>query len=179
MNVVIMQQPKIVLRKELSDSQLSHLQSNLLNLDLWPMWNQFASRILSENHGILSPNQRIDLHRVVAQQLIEDMWSIATIEHGENPEFCQLVLQWHGQTINGRTSALAIKQLLVDITIVHGAGGGVEVSAWWEVSRLSKLLGFGNKIARQLVKQIYQDLTKNGIVGYQSPESESHKTAVN
>ncbi|DAC56567.1 MAG TPA: hypothetical protein D7I07_06925 [Candidatus Poseidoniales archaeon] len=179
MNVVIMQQPKIVLRKALPDSQLSYLQSNLLNLDLWPMWNQFASRILSENHGILLPNQRIDLHRVVAQQLIEDMWSIAKIEHGENPEFCQLVLQWHGQTINGRTSALAIKQLVVDITIVYGVNGGVEVSAWWEVSRLSKLLGFGNKIARQLVKQIYEDLTNNGIVGYQPTESERQKSVAN
>ena len=172
-----MQQPKIVLRKEIPDSQLSHLQSNLLNLDLWPMWNQFASRILSENHGLLSANQRIDLHRVVAQQLIEDMWSIKTIVHGVNPKFCQLVLQWHGQTINGRTSALAIKQLLVDITIVYGIGGGVEVSAWWEVTQLSKLLGFGNKTARQIVKQIYQDLTKNGIVGYLSSESESRKTS--
>ena len=80
-----MQQPKLVLRKAMPDSQLQHLQKNLLNLDLWPMWNMFASRILSENHGMLSPNQRIDLHRVIAQQLIEDMWSITKINHGKNP----------------------------------------------------------------------------------------------
>ena len=79
-------------------------------------------------------------------------------------------MQWHGQTINGRTSALAIKQLVVDITILYGEQGGVEVSAWWEVSRLSKLLGFGNKMASQIVKQIYQDLTQNGVVRYQVSE---------
>ena len=170
MNVVVMQQPKLVLRKAMPDSQLQHLQKNLLNLDLWPMWNMFASRILSENHGMLLPNQRIDLHRVIAQQLIEDMWSITKINHGKNPTFCQLIMQWHGQTINGRTSALAIKQLVVDITILYGERGGVEVSAWWEVSRLSKLLGFGNKMASQIVKQIYQDLTQNGVVRYQVSE---------
>ena len=79
-------------------------------------------------------------------------------------------MQWHGQTIIGRASALAIKQLVVDITILYGERGGVEVSAWWEVSRLSKLLGFGNKMASQIVKQIYQDLTQNGVVRYQVSE---------
>ena len=69
----------MVLRKSISGPELGNVELNLLNLDLWPMWNEFANRILSENRGDLVINQRFDLHRVVAQQLIEDMWSVETI----------------------------------------------------------------------------------------------------
>ena len=131
MNVMIMQRPNMVLRKNISGSELGNVELNLLNLDLWPMWNEFANRILSENRGDLVINQRVDLHRVVAQQLIEDMWSVETIRKGEKPKFSQLVLKWQGQRINGRSSALAIKHLCVDITILYSDEGGGEVSAWW------------------------------------------------
>mgnify|MGYP000032089378 FL=1 len=163
MNVVIMQKPNMVLRKKTAIEQLEIIKTNLLNLNYWPMWNKFANRILSEKRGMLSVNQRIDLHRVAAQQLVEDMWSIKAINHGQQPNFCQVILLWHGQKINGRTSALAIKNLEIDITIVHDKEGGIECSAWWEVSKLSRLLGFGNKLAIQITKQIFQDLTENGI----------------
>ena len=93
MNVMIMQRPNMVLRKSISGPELGNVELNLLNLDLWPMWNEFANRILSENRGNLVINQRFDLHRVVAQQLIEDMWSVETIRKGEKPTFSQIVLE--------------------------------------------------------------------------------------
>ena len=163
MNVMIMQRPNMVLRKSISGPELGNVELNLLNLDLWPMWNEFANRILSENRGDLVINQRFDLHRVVAQQLIEDMWSVETIRKGEKPKFSQLVLKWQGQRINGRSSALAIKYLCIDITILYSDEGGVEVSAWWELSRFSKLFGFGSKLVSQITKQIFEDLTNNGV----------------
>ena len=101
----------MVLRKNISGPELETVELNLLNLDLWPMWNEFANRILSENRGDLVINQRVDLHRIVAQQLIEDMWSVDSIRKGEKPKFSQIVLKWQGQRINGRSSALAIKEL--------------------------------------------------------------------
>ena len=172
MNVIIMQRPNMVLRKNISGPELETVELNLLNLDLWPMWNEFANRILSENRGDLVINQRFDLHRVVAQQLIEDMWSVETIRKGEEPKFSQLVLKWQGQRINGRSSALAIKELCIDITILYGNQGGVEVSAWWELSRFSKLFGFGRKLVSQITKQIFEDLTNNGTQRFNTELSE-------
>ena len=166
MNVVNMQQPKMVVRKSIPSTQLAIMQENLLNLNYWPFWNKFANRILSENQGELSVNQRIDLHRIVARQLIEDMWLIREINRGNSPQFVQLVMVWKGQTINGRTAALAIKNLTIDITILMEDDGGVEITAWWEITRLSKVLVFGNKVARQIVNQIFDDLTEYGINRY-------------
>ena len=158
-----MQRPNMVLRKSMRLDELNNIQNNLINLDYWPMWNQFANRILSEEHGILKDNQRIDLHRVVAQQLIEDMWIISKINKGSNPEFCQIVMNWQGQKINGRTSALAIKMLTVDITVLLSEQGGVEITAWWDITRFSRVLGIGSRITRRIVTQIFDDLTKYGV----------------
>ena len=161
-----MQRPNMVLRKSITPNELQTIEHNLSNLDNWPMWNKFANRILSETHGKLMATQRIDLHRVVAQQLIEDMWVISEINEGDNPKFCQIIMNWQGQRINGRISALAMKELTLDITIVHNEDGGVEFTAWWEVTRLSRILGFGNRMARRIVKQIFDDLTIHGIIDY-------------
>ena len=89
-----MQRPNMVLRKSVTQDKLLTMQQNLKDLDDWPMWNKFANRILSETHGNLVVNQRIDLHRVVARQLIEDMWKISQINEGNNPEFYQVVMTW-------------------------------------------------------------------------------------
>ena len=163
MNVMDMQQPNLVLRCRVPKAQLTILEMNLLNLNNWPMWNKCASRILSEKQGQLSINQRFDLHRIIAQQLIEDMWLVRCVKQGKNPKFCQLILEWQGQTINGRVSALAIKELIVDITILHELEEGVEVTAWWKVTRLSSALGFGSRLSRKIVQQIFDDLTRYGI----------------
>lgn len=159
-----MQRPNLVLRKSIPVRELQTIEDNIMDLDNWPMWNKFANRILSEMHGKLKVNQRIDLHRVVAQQLIEDMWIIAEINEGVDPKFSQIIINWQGQKVNGRTSALAIRSLTLDITLLHNKDGGVEVTAWWEISRLSRFLGFGNRIARKIVKQIFDDLTTHGVI---------------
>ena len=161
-----MQRPNMVLRKSIPVNELQTIEHNIMDLDNWPMWNKFANRILSELHGKLRVNQRIDLHRVVAQQLIEDMWIISEINEGVDPRFCQIIINWQGQKVNGRTSALAIKTLTLDITLLHNKDGGVEFTAWWEISRLSRILGFGNRIARRIVKQIFDDLTTHGVIDY-------------
>ena len=161
-----MQQPSMVLRKSITPNELQIMQYNLCNLDNWPMWNKFANRILSETRGKLVANQRVDLHRVLAQQLIEDMWTISEINEGNNPQFCQIVMNWQGQRINGRASALAINRLTLDITILHSENGGVEVTAWWEITKLSRVLGFGNRITANIVKQIFEDLTNYGTTDY-------------
>ncbi len=170
-----MQRPNMVLRKSVTQDKLQTMQQNLKDLDDWPMWNKFANRILSETHGNLVVNQRIDLHRVVAQQLIEDMWKISQINEGNNPEFYQVVMTWQGQRINGKTSALAIKELTVDITLLHSEEGGLEVTAWWEVTRLSKLLGFGNRMAGKIPKQIFDDLTNYAIEDYNHKNNNTDK----
>ena len=108
----------MVLRKSIPVTQLQTIEHNIMDLDNWPMWNKFANRILSESHGKLKVGQRIDLHRVVAQQLIEDMWIIAEINEGVDPRFCQMIINWQGQKVNGRTSALAIKTLTLDVTLL-------------------------------------------------------------
>jgi hypothetical protein len=100
------------------------------------------------------------------------MWIVDSIRKGEKPKFSQIVLKWQGQRINGRSSALAIKELCIDITILYGEQGGVEVSAWWELSRFSKLFGFGRKLVSQITKQIFEDLTNNGTKRFNTELSE-------
>mgnify|MGYP005687274761 FL=1 len=72
-------------------------------------------------------------------------------------------MNWQGQKINGRTSALAIKMLTVDITVLLSEQGGVEITAWWDITRFSRLLGIGSRITRRIVTQIFDDLTKYGV----------------
>ena len=170
-----MQRPNMVLRKSVTPIELRNIEHNVRDLDNWPMWNKFANRILSNSHGKLMVNQRLDLHRVIAQQLIEDMWTIYEINEGKNPEFCQIIMNWQGQMINGRSSALAINELTIDITILHSEDGGVEVAAWWEVTRLSRFLGFGNRMAAKIVTQVFDDLTNYGTIDYDLENSNHAK----
>ncbi len=162
-----MSHPDLILRKQLMINESRNISFNLLNLNCWPLWNKFANRILSEQQGLLQENQRFDLHRIIAQQLVEDLWQVSQIKSSEEPCFAELRLTWIGQKINGRTSALAIRRLIVEITVLETENGGVEISAWWDISKLGRLLRFGKRFAKAIVSQLFEDLSSHGIIEYQ------------
>ena len=162
-----MSHPDLILRKQLIINESRNISFNLLNLNCWPLWNKFANRILSEQQGLLQENQRFDLHRIIAQQLVEDLWQVSQIKSSEEPCFAELRLTWIGQKINGRTSALAIRRLIVEITVLETENGGVEISAWWDISKLGRLLRFGKRFAKAIVSQLFEDLSSHGIIEYQ------------
>ena len=162
-----MSTPDLVIRKQLLIDQSSNASFNLLNLNCWPLWNKFANRILSEHQGQLQQLQRFDLHRIMAQQLIEDLWQVSMIRSSDEPCFTELRLTWVGQRINGRTSALAIQRLVVEITVLETENGGVEISAWWEISKLGRMLRFGRRLAKAIVSQLFDDLVNHGTIEYQ------------
>lgn len=162
-----MSHPDLILRKQLMINQSRNISFNLLNLNCWPLWNKFANRILSEQQGLLQENQRFDLHRIIAQQLVEDLWQVSQIKSSEDPCFAELRLTWIGQKINGRTSALAIRRLIVEITVLETENGGLEISAWWDISKLGRLLRFGKRFAKAIVSQLFEDLSSHGIIEYQ------------
>ena len=162
-----MSHPDLILRKQLIINESRNISFNLLNLNCWPLWNKFANRILSEQQGLLQENQRFDLHRIIAQQLVEDLWQVSQIKSSEEPCFAELRLTWIGQKINGRTSALAIRSLIVEITVLETENGGVEISAWWDISKLGRLLRFGKRFAKAIVSQLFEDLSSHGIIEYQ------------
>ena len=162
-----MSTPDLVIRKQLLIDQSRNVSFNLLNLNCWPLWNKVANRILSEQQGLLQENQRFDLHRIIAQQLVEDMWQVSQIKSSEEPCFAELRLTWIGQKINGRTSALAIQRLVVEITVLETDNGGVEISAWWDISKLGRLLRFGKRSVKAIVSQLFDDLTSHGTIEYQ------------
>lgn len=147
--------------------QSRNVSFNMLNLNCWPLWNKVANRILSENQGQLQQLQRFDLHRIMAQQLIEDLWQVSMIRSSDQPCFTELRLTWIGQKINGRTSALAIQRLVVEITVLETEDGGVEISAWWEISKLGRLLRFGKRSAKAIVTQLFDDLVSHATIEYQ------------
>ena len=163
----MMPHPDLILRKQLSIEQSRNVSFNLLNLNCWPLWNKVANRILSEHQGQLQVNQRFDLHRIMTQQLIEDLWQVSQIKSSEEPCFAELRLTWIGQKINGRTSALAVQRLVVEITVLETENGGVEISAWWEISKLGRLLRFGKRSAKAIVSQMFDDLVSHGTIEYQ------------
>ena len=147
--------------------QSRNVSFNMLNLNCWPLWNKVANRILSENQGQLQQLQRFDLHRIMAQQLIEDLWQVSMIRSSDQPCFTELRLNWIGQKINGRTSALAIQRLVVEITVLETEDGGVEISAWWDISKLGRLLRFGKRSAKAIVTQLFDDLVSHATIEYQ------------
>ena len=163
----MMSHPDLILRKQLLIEQSRNISFNLLNLNCWPLWNKVANRILSEHQGQLQENQRFDLHRIMAQQLIEDLWQVSQIKSSEESCFAEVRLTWVGQKINGRTSALAIQRLVVEITVLETENGGVEISAWWEISKLGRLLRFGKRSAKAIVSQMFDDLVSHGTIEYQ------------
>ena len=162
-----MSNPDLILRKQLMIDQSRNVSFNMLNLNCWPLWNKVANRILSENQGQLQQLQRFDLHRIMAQQLIEDLWQVSMIRSSDQPCFTELRLTWIGQKINGRTSALAIQRLVVEITVLETEDGGVEISAWWEISKLGRLLRFGKRSAKAIVTQLFDDLVSHATIEYQ------------
>ena len=103
----------------------------------------------------------------MAQQLIEDLWQVSMIRSSDQPCFTELRLTWIGQKINGRTSALAIQRLVVEITVLETEDGGVEISAWWEISKLGRLLRFGKRSAKAIVTQLFDDLVSHATIEYQ------------
>lgn len=162
-----MSNPDLILRKQLMIDQSRNVSFNMLNLNCWPLWNKVANRILSENQGQLQQLQRFDLHRIMAQQLIEDLWQVSMIRSSDQPCFTELRLTWIGQKINGRTSALAIQRLVVEITVLETEDGGVEISAWWDISKLGRLLRFGKRSAKAIVTQLFDDLVSHATIEYQ------------
>ena len=95
------------------------------------------------------------------------MWQVSQVKSSKNPSFVELRLTWVGQRINGRTSALAIQRLVIEITVLETENGGVEISAWWEISKLGRLLRFGKRLAKAIVSQMFDDLVSHGIIEYQ------------
>ncbi len=156
--------PNGVWREFLELEQARHVAINLLNLDCWPQWNSTAQRILSSKKGEFKQGQRFDLHRIERQQLIEEMWKVKFIRKGDEPEFIEIGFDWLGQSSNGKKSGNAIKSLSLEITVLCQEEGGVEIAAWWQISKWSKF--FKAKIensARQIAKQWLSDLSENGV----------------
>ena len=140
--------PNGVWREFLGIKQSRNVAVNLLNLDNWPQWNTTAQRILSSQKGQLQQGQRFDLHRIERQQLIEEMWEVQFIRNGDDPEFIEIGFKWLGQISNGKKS-----------------GNAIEIAAWWQISKWSKL--FKAKVensAKQIAKQWLNDLSKKAIL---------------
>ncbi|MDP6333165.1 MAG: hypothetical protein QF479_00855 [Candidatus Poseidoniaceae archaeon] len=159
-----MQSPNGVWRKILTIEESRNVAINLINLDNWPQWNSTAQRILSEVRGELNEGNRFDLHRLERKQLIEEMWKVSKIRKGQDPEFTEIRFNWLGQTSNGKKSGNALKSLILEITILCKEEGGIEIAAWWQTSKWSKL--FKRKVensAKQIAKQWLNDLAENGI----------------
>ena len=99
------------------------------------------------------------------QQLIEEMWEVEKIRKGLNPEFTEIRFNWLCQTSNGKKSGTALTSLTLEITILCQDEGGIEIAAWWQTSKWSKLFkGKVRNSAKQIAKQWLTDLSKNGII---------------
>jgi hypothetical protein len=57
--------------------------------------------------------------------------------------------------------------LVVEITVLETDNGGVEISAWWDISKLGRLLRFGKRSVKAIVSQLFDDLTSHGTIEYQ------------
>ena len=157
--------PNGVWREFLELEQARHVAVNLLNLDNWPQWNSTAQRILSSEKGKLSEGQRFDLHRIERQQLIEEMWQVKFIRKGNDPEFTEIGFDWLGQSSNGKKSGNAIKSLRLEITVLCEDEGGVEIAAWWQVSKWTRF--FKARVensAKQIAKQWLSDLSNKAVL---------------
>tara|TARA_B100000214_G_scaffold256523_1_gene189019 strand:+ start:775 stop:1296 length:522 start_codon:yes stop_codon:yes gene_type:complete len=156
-----MTSPNGVWREFLDLEQSRYVALNLLNLDNWPQWNSTAQRILSSQKGELKQGQRFDLHRIERQQLIEEMWEVQFVRKGDSPEFTEIGFEWLGQISNGKKSGNAIKSLTLEITVLCQDDGGVEIAAWWQISKWSKLIKAKvENSAKQIAKQWLNDLSK-------------------
>ena len=65
------------------------------------------------------------------------------------------------QISNGKKSGNAIKSLTLEITVLCQDDGGVEIAAWWQISKWSKLIKAKvENSAKQIAKQWLNDLSK-------------------
>jgi hypothetical protein len=93
------------------------------------------------------------------------MWEVTKIRIGNDPEFTEVRFNWLGQTSNGKKSGNALKSLSLEITILSEEEGGIEIAAWWQTSKWSKI--FSKKVAnsaKQIAKQWLNDLADNAII---------------
>lgn len=159
-----MDKPDYVLRKNLDSDTSSIAIENLFNLSRWANWNSSAKRILSETKDNIDVGTRFDLHRIENGRLVEEFWQVDSVKKNTEPNYALLKLKWLGQNTNGKPTAGAILSLEIEIIIVCEKEGGIEISAWWNLTRLSRVLRIGNKIARNLVSGLFDDLCQNATI---------------
>lgn len=159
-----MEEPDYVLRKNLDAATSSIAIENLFNLSRWANWNSSAKRILSETKDGIDVGTRFDLHRIENGRLIEELWEVVSVKKSTKPNYALIRLKWLGQNTNGKPTAGAILSLEIEIIIVCEMDGGIEISAWWNLTKLSRALRIGNKIVRNLVSGMFDDLCNNATI---------------
>ena len=180
-----MDAPQGVWRRSLEQKESIQASLNLANLDSWPSWNTSAQRVLSESTGSLHVGQRFDLHRIERQRLIEEMWEVSAVRQGDKPKFIEMEFDWLGQQREGKAIGTSLKSLKMSVTVLCESEGGIEIAAWWAVSRWSRFFrGRVNAQARAFAAQWLHDLSGPGTesIGDSQPlafvqiESEDSKT---
>lgn len=159
-----MEEPDYVLRKNLDAATSSIAIENLFHLSRWANWNSSAKRILSETKDGIDVGTRFDLHRIENGRLIEELWEVVSVKKSTKPNYALIRLKWLGQNTNGKPTAGAILSLEIEIIIVCEMDGGIEISAWWNLTKLSRALRIGNKIVRNLVSGMFDDLCNNATI---------------
>ena len=180
-----MDAPQGVWRRSLEQKDSIQASLNLAHLDSWPSWNTSAQRVLSESTGSLHVGQRFDLHRIERQRLIEEMWKVRAIRQGDDPNFIEMEFDWLGQQREGKAIGTSLKSLKMSVTVLCESEGGIEIAAWWTVSKWSRFFrGRVNAQARAFAAQWLEDLSGPGTesIGDSQPlafveiESEDSKT---
>ena len=180
-----MDAPQGVWRRVLSEVASNQASLNLAQLDTWPVWNSSAQRVLSESKGQLTIGQRFDLHRIERKRLIEEMWHVSDLRTGSDPKFTEIEFEWLGQQRERKPVGTALKSLRLTVTVLCEADGGIEIAAWWRISKWSRF--FKSRVdaqARAFALQWLEDLSGPGTlpieelrpITFVDSESEDSKT---
>ena len=113
------------------------------------------------------------------------MWEVRAIRQGDNPNFIEMEFDWLGQQREGKAIGTSLKSLKMSVTVLCESEGGIEIAAWWTVSKWSRFFrGRVNAQARAFAAQWLEDLSGPGTesIGDSQPlafveiESEDSKT---
>ena len=113
----------------------------LMRLEAWPSWMAGGAVVFAETVGRPEAGMDIDLHRIILGAPVVERWHVDEVREGASPPFAELTLRLVGQSRGSVPVGRAFDGLLLRLTVLADAEGGVEAAVLWKPRGVHRLLG--------------------------------------
>jgi hypothetical protein len=113
----------------------------LMLLETWPSWMAGHTVVFAESVGRPEAGMDLEVHRVILGAPVVERWSVTEVRQGSSPDFSEVTLRLAGQSRGTVPVGRAFDGLLLRLTVLAEADGGLEAAVKWQPHGLHRLLG--------------------------------------